>query len=157
MQATALDELLRIAEGYLQSRRKQHVKASWFFMALNIFLFCPPALQILGVWESLKLHEQKDYLDCMWLQLENMRQNGWKERHISRHYANFETKYAEAVSHRLPNIKLPAFEAENYKYPLPRVVFRLFTDTDCPEEVCGVCDRACAFNPQPILGATTCR
>ncbi|KAI6222009.1 80 kDa nuclear cap-binding protein [Aphelenchoides besseyi] len=114
-QLSTLEELMTKLDKYLSNRAKQHVK-------------------ILGVWEQIEQHEQEDYLDSLWSQLKKMQENNWMERHISRHYVAFESTLNDAVSHNLPSVVLPTFDPELFKYPLPRVVFRLFADTDCPEE-----------------------
>ena len=77
------------------------------------------------------------YLDCLWAQIENLKMNGWVEKHIVRPYISFDSILCEALQHNLPQITLPPHH-ENMRYPLPRVVFRMFDYTDCGE-VSGSC------------------
>lgn len=108
---------------------------------------------MLCVWEQVESHEQRDYLDNLWSQLKKLQENEWKEDHISRYYNKFDSIFAETISHNLPryvsslqkslhqinfcvfSILLPVFDVENVKYPMPRVVFRLFANSDCPKDV----------------------
>ncbi|KAI6234413.1 80 kDa nuclear cap-binding protein [Aphelenchoides fujianensis] len=115
-QPATLEGLMTNVEKYLNNRQKNHVK-------------------ILGVWEQVEQHEQEDYMDSLWAQLKNMQEAEWRENHIDRHYAGFEKIFADAVAHNLPSVALPAFDSEVYKYPLPHVVFRLFANSDCPDDV----------------------
>ncbi|KAI6182064.1 80 kDa nuclear cap-binding protein [Aphelenchoides bicaudatus] len=114
-QPAELQEIMSLVEKYLISRQKNHMK-------------------ILNVWEKTEAHEQEDYLDNLWIQLKNLQGRDWQENHITRYYNDFAQTFAETISHNLPSIQLPTFNQENFKYPLPYVVFRLFDKNDCPDE-----------------------
>jgi hypothetical protein len=101
-----LNDIVSTVEKYLTNRQKKHVKVNFIKNCLQLRLF-----QILGVWEQIEPHEQEDYLDSLWSQIQNMQKKGWKETHISRYYSKFSTVFAETISHNLPkfvfNIIIP--------------------------------------------------
>ncbi|VDN86358.1 unnamed protein product [Brugia pahangi] len=97
-----LSAMLDIVESYLQSRNKEHVK-------------------ILQVWMK-SIHEQEEYLDCLWAQIVKLRSDKWKEKFITRHYVAFDGTF-EPPPHTTSSI-----------YPLPSVVFRFFDYADCPDD-----------------------
>ncbi|CAI4221052.1 unnamed protein product [Auanema sp. JU1783] len=108
-----LDNILEGCERYIEDRKK-------------------PYVSLISVWESGTPHEQEEYLDCLWKQIKNLVAAEWKEKHIPRYQTSFANLLSNALQHNIP-----AFQAcEDTKesvYPLPRVVFRLFDPTDCPE------------------------
>lgn len=108
-----LDQLLNNIEGYITKRSKVH----------------HPALR---VWYSDSPHPQEEYLDCLWAQISKLRQDQWMERHIFKPYQAFDSVISEALQHNLPQIAIPPHDASTI-YPYPKVVFRLFDYTDCPE------------------------
>ncbi|UYV62887.1 NCBP1 [Cordylochernes scorpioides] len=110
-----LDHLLRTIESYINKRHKIH----------------HPALR---VWETDTPHLQEEYLDCLWLQVNKLREDKWIEHHILRPYQAFDNQLCEALQHSIPSIT-PPLHRESTKYPYPQVVFRLFDYTDCPENV----------------------
>lgn len=71
-------------------------------------------------------------MDCLWSQIVKLRSDKWVEHHIHRPYINFDAILCEALQHNIPPIKPPPHESNNI-YPYPRVIFRLFDYTDCPE------------------------
>ncbi|MFH4978524.1 hypothetical protein AB6A40_005233 [Gnathostoma spinigerum] len=110
------DELANLLEGvskYLESRQKLHVK-------------------MLQVWYG-SPHEQEEYLDCLWAQICKLKDDDWKEKHISRPYFAFDGTLADALQHNLPSFVVP-FHTDDSVYPIPSVVFRLFDYADCPED-----------------------
>ncbi|CAD5206410.1 unnamed protein product [Bursaphelenchus okinawaensis] len=111
---SALDEIMISVNNYLQLRPKTHIK-------------------ILGVWEAGSPHNQEDYLESLWKQLQNLKEENWLEHTINRFYVGFDSVLNQAVAHNLPSIEFPKFNVSNSNYPLPRVVFRLFDQSDCPE------------------------
>ncbi|KAM3727998.1 Nuclear cap-binding protein subunit [Dirofilaria immitis] len=108
-----LNTLLDNVEKYLNSRNKEHVK-------------------ILQVWTK-SIHEQEEYLDCLWAQILKLRSDGWKEKFITRHYVAFDGTLADALQHNLPSFQSPP-HTPNSIYPLPNVVFRFFDYADCPDD-----------------------
>ncbi|KAH3741507.1 nuclear cap-binding protein subunit 1-like [Dreissena polymorpha] len=106
-------KLLVTIDNYISKRQKIHV----------------PALR---VWSSDSPHPQEEYLDCMWAQVKNLRNNKWIEKQISRPYLAFDSVLCEALQHTLPQI-IPPSHNEEVMYPLPTVVFRMFDYTDVPE------------------------
>ncbi|GBP06866.1 Nuclear cap-binding protein subunit 1 [Eumeta japonica] len=108
-----LDHLLVTIEVFLNKRSKKH----W------------PALR---VWSADSPHVQEEYLDCLWAQIKKLRQDNWSEKHIPRPYLAFDSILCEALQHTLPTIQPPPHN-EGDAYPMPRVVFRMFDYTDCPE------------------------
>jgi nuclear cap-binding protein subunit 1 len=68
----------------------------------------------------------------LWSQISKLRSDKWVERHIHRPYLAFDSILCEALQHNLPQIQPPPHET-HYVYPYPKVVFRLFDYTDCPE------------------------
>ncbi len=46
----------------------------------------------------------------------------------------FDAVLCEALQHNLPSLSPPAHK-EKTEYPLPRVIFRMFDYTDCPDDV----------------------
>lgn len=72
------------------------------------------------------------YLDCLWAQINKLRQDNWTENHILRPYLAFDSILCEALQHDIPAI-IPPPHHPSYKYPMPWVVFRMFDYTDCPE------------------------
>uniref|UniRef100_A0A8R1XU70 Nuclear cap-binding protein subunit 1 n=1 Tax=Onchocerca volvulus TaxID=6282 RepID=A0A8R1XU70_ONCVO len=108
-----LNAMLDIVEKYLHSRNKEHVK-------------------ILQVWTN-SIHEQEDYLDCLWAQILKLRSDKWEEKFITRHYVAFDGTLADALQHNLPNFESPP-HIPNSIYPLPSVIFRFFDYADCPDD-----------------------
>ncbi|XP_037080676.1 nuclear cap-binding protein subunit 1-like [Pollicipes pollicipes] len=108
-----LDRLLATIRTYLDRRSKKHV----------------PALR---VWSSDDPHPQEEQLDCLWAQISKLRADSWQEKHILRPYLAFDSILSEALQHKLPDIQAPLHHATNV-YPQPKVVFRMFDYTDCPE------------------------
>ncbi|VBB33346.1 unnamed protein product [Acanthocheilonema viteae] len=108
-----LTAMLDVVEKYLHSRNKEHVK-------------------ILQVWTK-SIHEQEEYLDCLWAQILKLRSDRWKEKFITRHYVAFDGTLADALQHSLPSFEPPP-HTPNSIYPLPNVVFRFFDYADCPDD-----------------------
>ncbi|XP_041980530.1 nuclear cap-binding protein subunit 1 [Aricia agestis] len=108
-----LDHLLVTIEVFLNKRSKKH----W------------PALK---VWSTDSPHLQEEYLDCLWAQIKKLRQDNWSEKHIPRPYLAFDSILCEALQHTLPTIQPPPHN-DGDVYPMPRVVFRMFDYTDCPD------------------------
>uniref|UniRef100_A0A158Q3I3 Nuclear cap-binding protein subunit 1 n=1 Tax=Dracunculus medinensis TaxID=318479 RepID=A0A158Q3I3_DRAME len=108
-----LESILDAVEGHMMKRNKSYV-------------------EMLRVWTS-SIHEQEDYLDCLWAQIMKLRSDDWTERHIMRHYVAFDGQLADALQHNLPKF-IPTPHSSSNVYPLPHVVFRLFDYADCPEQ-----------------------
>ncbi|VDN02912.1 unnamed protein product [Thelazia callipaeda] len=108
-----LNTMLSTIENCLHFRNKDHVK-------------------ILQVW-SKSIHEQEEYLDCLWAQISKLRSDNWKEKFITRHYVAFDGTLTDALQHSLPSFKPPIHTTETM-YPLPKVVFRFFDYADCPDD-----------------------
>ncbi|XP_060600406.1 nuclear cap-binding protein subunit 1-like isoform X1 [Ruditapes philippinarum] len=106
-------KLLVTIDGYISKRQKIHV----------------PALR---VWSTDTPHPQEEYLDCLWAQIKNLRNNKWIEKQVPRPYLAFDSVLCEALQHPLPQI-IPPSHNEEIMYPLPTVVFRMFDYTDVPE------------------------
>ncbi|XP_028162268.1 nuclear cap-binding protein subunit 1-like [Ostrinia furnacalis] len=108
-----LEHLLVTIEVFLNKRSKKH----W------------PALK---VWSADSPHLQEEYLDCLWAQIKKLRQDNWSEKHIPRPYLAFDSILCEALQHTLPAIQPPPHN-DGDSYPMPRVIFRMFDYTDCPD------------------------
>ncbi|RWS22514.1 nuclear cap-binding protein subunit 1-like protein [Leptotrombidium deliense] len=108
-----LEQLLNTIENYISKRSKTHHTA-------------------LRVWYSDTPHPQEEYLDCLWAQISKLRSDKWIEKHINRPYLNLDAYLCEALQHNLSQIQIPPHDS-SYIYPCPKVVFRLFDYTDCPE------------------------
>lgn len=108
-----LDRLLRHIDDYISKRQKKHV----------------PALR---VWQAEVPHAQEEGLDCLWAQVSKLRGDKWVERQLVRPYLAFDGVLCEALQHNLPALPAPPHRPED-TYPFPRVVFRLFDYTDCPD------------------------
>ncbi|KAI1301384.1 Nuclear cap-binding protein subunit 1 [Halotydeus destructor] len=111
--ASELDQLLSTIENYITNRTKLHHVG-------------------LRVWYTNTPHPQEEYLDCLWTQIQKLRSDSWIERQIVRPYAKFEMILKESMEHNLPQITIPAHDP-SVVYPYPRVVFRFFDYTDCPD------------------------
>lgn len=109
-----LDQILNTIDNYISKRKKnEHLEA-------------------LRVWHKDEPHPQEEYLDCLWAQIAKLRSDKWEDHHIYRPYLNFDTVLCEALQHNIPIIKPPPHESINF-YPYPKIIFRLFDYTDCPE------------------------
>ncbi|KAK0424623.1 hypothetical protein QR680_008755 [Steinernema hermaphroditum] len=84
---------------------------------------------MLQVWTK-TVHEQEDYIDCLWAQISKLKEDNWEEKHLQRYYVAFDSALADALQHNLPGIPLPAHHKYS-RYPWPKVVFRLFDYSDC--------------------------
>lgn len=105
------DQILTMIETCLSKRSKQH-------------------LNITRVWNSTDSTVQMDYLDSLWVQIKNFRANGWNENFLHRPYNDKECKDIMAsslVPQNSPTIQIPA-HSDNYLYPSPRIVLRIFED-----------------------------
>ena len=109
-----LDQLLSNIENYMSRRSKPHHTA-------------------LRVWYSDTPHPQEEYLECLWAQINKLKNDKWIERQILRPYIFFQTQFEEALQNNLAQIQIPPHDS-SYIYPYPKVIFRLFDYTDCPEE-----------------------
>jgi len=108
------DNLLYNIENYVSRRNKLHMKA-------------------LRVWSSDKPHPQEEYLDCLWEQIRTIREDGFQENHIKRPYQAFHSVLCKALPHPIPSFKMPVHDYA-IRYPIPRVIFRMFDYTDAPED-----------------------
>lgn len=77
------------------------IKIFYLIRLLLIYVFINYGLQLLQVWSS-SVHEQEEYLDCLWAQISKLRDDGWLERHITRHYVAFDATLSDALMHNLP-------------------------------------------------------
>ncbi|XP_033749402.1 nuclear cap-binding protein subunit 1-like [Pecten maximus] len=109
------NKLLMLIDNYVSKRQKIHV----------------PALRI---WSTDIPHPQEEYIECLWAQIKNLRNNKWVEKQIIRPYLAFDGILCEALQHTLPQI-IPSSHNEEQGYPLPSVIFRMFDYTDVPEGV----------------------
>ncbi|KAL7073953.1 hypothetical protein ACQ4LE_006244 [Meloidogyne hapla] len=107
------DSLLKRIDLYIGKRKKVHT----------------PMLQ---VWMD-QSSSQTDYLDSLWLQIQNLRAANWLEKHILRIYVFFNNALKDATQHELPCMDNSIITAGK-NYPLPRVVFRLFSVSQLPED-----------------------
>jgi nuclear cap-binding protein subunit 1 len=85
-----------------------------------------PAVQ---VWTTDQPHPQRDYLEMLWTQVKNMRENEWKEHILLRPYTHFDSEIGGAYSHSLPTLNVPNHTDESV-YPLPQAVFRMYDNAD---------------------------
>ena len=107
----AFNKLLETVEAYLNKRSKAH-------------------LNIIRVWSSDDSTVQMDYLDSLWVQMKNFRANGWNETFLHRPY--YCKDYGDILASNLiptnsPTLQIPGHK-DDYVYPAPRIVFRLFED-----------------------------
>ncbi|XP_076811055.1 nuclear cap-binding protein subunit 1-like [Clavelina lepadiformis] len=89
--------------------------------------------KFLRVWSSDDPHPQEDYVECLYAQICKLREDGWIEDIILRPYHAFQPVLADALQHNLPQFIPPPHIAGSTVYPLPKVIFRMFDYTDCPE------------------------
>ncbi|ODM96979.1 Nuclear cap-binding protein subunit 1 [Orchesella cincta] len=108
-----VERLMMTIDNFMRKRKRTHVG-------------------MLRVWSTDEHHKQEEYLECLWLQVEKLKLDGWIEKHINRPYLAFDSVLCEALQHNLPQISLPPHH-ENMIYPAPSVVYRMFDYTDCPE------------------------
>ncbi|XP_065578807.1 nuclear cap-binding protein subunit 1-like isoform X2 [Artemia franciscana] len=108
-----LDRLKETIDSYISRRVKDHLVS-------------------LRVWTGQTLHPQEEYLECLWFQICKLRNDYWQEKHIVRPYLAFDTLLSEALQHSLPPLNPPR-HTESMVYPMPKVIFRMFDYTDCPE------------------------
>lgn len=108
-----LEQLLTHIENYMSRRSKPHHTA-------------------LRVWYSDQPHPQEEYLECLWTQINKLKNDKWIERQILRPYIFFQTQFEEALQNNLAQIQVPPHDS-SYVYPYPKVIFRLFDYTDCSE------------------------
>ena len=94
-------------------------------------------LPMLRVWSSNEPHPQEDYLDSLWEQILTCRKNKWIEHQLIRPYSAFDRIMANSHQHTLHSVTPPPHTAHS-PYPLPKVTFRMFDYTDCPEDQPGI-------------------
>ena len=131
-----LDQMLNTIDSYISK-----VRENGFYFTHHHQLTLKPFLPqrdkshhhpALRVWHTDEPHPQEEYLDCLWSQIVKLRADKWVEHLIHRPYLHMDAILCEALQHNIPPIKPPPHEAANI-YPYPRVIFRLFDYTDCPE------------------------
>uniref|UniRef100_A0AC35FLX5 Nuclear cap-binding protein subunit 1 n=1 Tax=Panagrolaimus sp. PS1159 TaxID=55785 RepID=A0AC35FLX5_9BILA len=105
-----LDAIHDKVSTYIGKRKKHHLKS-------------------LQVWTGKLEQEQEDYIDSLWKQILQLRKDEWNEEHILRVNIAFKNVLSESQKHDLPEVIVPEYN-ENTEYPLPRIVFRLFTQDD---------------------------
>lgn len=110
-----LDQILNSIHEYLSNRKK-------------------PYMVSLRVFDSDTPHAQEDSLDSLWSQISTLRAEKWSDQFIGRIYHSFSGTLSEAVTHNIPEFTVPSHE-NNFVYPYPRVIFRLFDYTDVPDEM----------------------
>ncbi|KJE96851.1 hypothetical protein CAOG_07112 [Capsaspora owczarzaki ATCC 30864] len=84
------------------------------------------------VWTSVDGLPQEEYLISLWNQIVNLRATNWDESVILRPYMTFSEQLDHCVPSPLTPITVPAHSLAS-SYPLPQVIFRLFTAEDTPE------------------------
>ena len=109
-----MDELFSKLHKYVYNRSKEHH-------------------HFLRVWSTDDPHPQEEYIDCLFAQISKLREDGWIEDIILRPYKAFQPVLTDALQHNLPDFIPPPHIDGQSLYPLPKVVFRMFDYTDCPE------------------------
>ncbi|XP_071964693.1 nuclear cap-binding protein subunit 1-like [Antedon mediterranea] len=89
-------------------------------------------MAMLRVWSLDVPHQQEDYIDSLWAQINKMRRDKWQERILQRPYLAFDGVMSEALQHTLPKFTLPP-HSPDILYQPPKVVYRMFDYTDVPE------------------------
>ncbi|KAI6661177.1 Nuclear cap-binding protein subunit 1-like [Oopsacas minuta] len=107
-----LEEILTIIESYISTKRK------------ILFL---PALQVLD--RTYPTQVANDQLGQLWVQVQTMRQLGWKEHYLPKIYVGLRRVLSDAFQHKIESLDLPEHSADMH-YPLPRACFHLFDSTD---------------------------
>lgn len=67
------------------------------------------------------------------MQIIKLADDNWVEDLIPRPYRAFEGILSESLQHNIPNFVPPPHKEGISKYPFPKVIFRIFDYTDCPE------------------------
>uniref|UniRef100_A0A5S6QAL4 Nuclear cap-binding protein subunit 1 n=1 Tax=Trichuris muris TaxID=70415 RepID=A0A5S6QAL4_TRIMR len=89
-------------------------------------------VRLLKVWTSDKPLVQKEYLDCLWSQIQALRTNAWIESYFTRYEKSHSILLSDAVVHSLADFVVPVcFDV--IEFPVRSVVFRMFNVGDCPE------------------------
>lgn len=87
----------------------------------------------LRVWSSDEPHPQEEYLECLWAQIVKLSDDNWAEELIPRPYRAFDGILSSSLQHNIPTFSPPPHNDGVSSYPMPKVVFRMFDYTDCPE------------------------
>lgn len=61
---------------------------------------------MISVWSSELPHKQEDYLDKLWLQIQQLAKDKWLEQHIIRVYINFQPLFKDSTQHNIPKFIL---------------------------------------------------
>lgn len=56
---------------------------------------------MISVWTSQVPHKQEDYLDNLWMQIQQLKKDKWLEHHIIRVYIHFEDIFNNAQQHNI--------------------------------------------------------
>ncbi|XP_044250090.1 nuclear cap-binding protein subunit 1 [Drosophila takahashii] len=87
---------------------------------------CTLPAAVLGIWRDSK---QRDYLELLWHQVDDLRQERWAEpQHqlIPRPYLAFDESLSGGQPHSLPDFQITVHE-QGCRYPPPRASFCLFS------------------------------
>ncbi|KHN74710.1 Nuclear cap-binding protein subunit 1 [Toxocara canis] len=77
----AFENILKQIGEYIAQRKKDYV-------------------ELLQVWNG-SPHEQEEYLECLWAQVQKLQEDDWKETHLKRYYVAFDGALAEAIQHNI--------------------------------------------------------
>lgn len=107
-----LEEILTIVESYIKKRK----------MAF---------LPVLRVWDRTypTPHVVNDQLAQLWIQVQTMRQLGWKEHYLPKIYVGLRRVLSDAFQHKIETLDVPE-HTQDMHYPLARACFHLFDSTD---------------------------
>nr|CAB3264226.1 nuclear cap-binding protein subunit 1-A-like [Phallusia mammillata] len=92
-----------------------------------------PHHDFLRVWAIDEPHPQEEYMDCLFAQICKLREDNWVEDILPRPYKAFEPVLENALQHTFPDFVVPPHIEGTSLYPIPKVIFRIFDYTDCPE------------------------
>lgn len=109
----ALEQILSIVEGYILSKRK---------------ISYLPALR---TWSKMYPLQQgnKDFLGQLWIQIQNLKQAGWKEKYLPKIYVGLRRTLNDSFQHKIELFEVPEHMPDTI-YPLPRAGFQLFDHAD---------------------------
>ena len=108
-----LEEILTIIEGYITTKRKVS-----FLNALRVWDRTHPSPQV-----------ALDQLTQLWVQVQSMRQMGWKEHYLPKIYVGLRRVLSDAFQHKIDSLDVPEHSPDMH-YSMPRACFHLFDSTD---------------------------